>query len=169
MRKRHKFKLSKIIGFVFGALLGMALLGGLVYMIYPKRIMFYHSVSINSQDTKDKKSEFKVALANNDDARKRGLMFVKSMHDENGMFFDFEENDVVCMWMKNTFIGLDIVFINEDMKVVWIECDAIPLNEESLCSIEPVKYALEINSGMVKEYDIQIGDTITFEKDKFKE
>ena len=85
------------------------------------------------------------------------------------LLIDFEENDVVCMWMKNTFIGLDIVFINEDMKVVWIECDAIPLNEESLCSIEPVKYALEINSGMVKEYDIQIGDTITFEKDKFKE
>jgi uncharacterized membrane protein (UPF0127 family) len=78
--------------------------------------------------------------------RAQGLMYRKSMPQNAGMLFIFDEAEVHCMWMKNTLIPLSVAFIDDRGAIVNI-ADMEPQTEASHCAAQPVRYALEMNRG----------------------
>jgi uncharacterized membrane protein (UPF0127 family) len=78
--------------------------------------------------------------------RAQGLMYRKSMAQNAGMLFIFDEAAVHCMWMKNTLIPLSVAFIDDRGAIVNVE-DMEPQTEASHCAAQPVRYALEMNRG----------------------
>jgi uncharacterized membrane protein (UPF0127 family) len=104
--------------------------------------------------------EFQVELAKTPTERARGLMFRESLADDHGMLFDFERPQPVAMWMRNTLIPLDILFIRGDGRISRIARDAQPLSDRVLESGEPVRAVLELRGGLTAERDIEPGDRI---------
>jgi uncharacterized membrane protein (UPF0127 family) len=107
-----------------------------------------------------KRFEFQVELAETPTERARGLMFRESLADDHGMLFDFGRPQPVAMWMRNTLIPLDILFIRSDGRISRITRDAQPLSDRVLQSGEPVRAVLELRGGLTAERNIQPGDRI---------
>lgn len=85
-------------------------------------------------------------VANTPETRTRGLMFRKSMPANGGMLFVFPRAEQQCFWMKNTLIPLSIAFLDDRGAIVNI-ADMQPQSEDTHCSAQPVRYALEMNQG----------------------
>ena len=103
---------------------------------------------------------FNVEISDNDIERSVGLMYRTSLSENNGMLFIFESQGIYSFWMKNTFIPLDIIWVHENFKIVYIYENAQPCRE-SCNSITPnkdAKYVLEINSGLAEKYKMKVGD-----------
>ena len=109
---------------------------------------------------------FNVEVVRKKIERERGLMFRKSLNLNRGMLFIFTNESKVNMWMKNTLISLDIIFISKNYKIVDIINNAKAMSKEILTSKVKAKYALEINAGLVKKLNIKIGNNINFEEVK---
>lgn len=107
---------------------------------------------------------FNVEIARKKIDREKGLMFRKNLNLEKGMLFIFPNESKVSMWMKNTLISLDIIFISKNYKIVDIINNAKIMSKEILTSKVKAKYALEINAGLVKKLNIKIGNNIYFEE-----
>lgn len=108
---------------------------------------------------------FDVELAESAIQQARGLMLRKSLGENKGMLFIFGNEGIHSFWMKNTFIPLDMIWINQNKEVVFIKENAQPCSENFSCpSINPnknAKYVLEINGGMAEKIGLKIGDKIT--------
>ncbi len=107
--------------------------------------------------------EFDIYLAVDYEQQRRGLMFVRQLPERSGMLFVYDEDDVHWMWMKNTYISLDLVFIRGDGTVASVIRDAQPLSLQILSSTEPVSYVLELNAGVTRRYNIGRGSKISWE------
>ena len=95
----------------------------------------------------------------------RGLMFRKKIPDNYGMLFVFNKVNYQWFWMKNTYIPLDIIWIDKDKKIVYIAKNCKPCLKDQCPSYGvdiPVKYVLEIKGGKAKEYGLKVGDKIDF-------
>jgi uncharacterized protein len=108
----------------------------------------------------DDRHEFQVELAVTPTERSRGLMYRRSMPADQGMLFDFERDEMVSMWMRNTYIPLDMLFIRTDGTIARIAANTEPLSERTISSGEPVRYVLELNAGKSAELGISPGDTV---------
>lgn len=97
---------------------------------------------------------FDIYLAKTDEQRRRGLMFVRNMPERTGMLFIYNEEDIHSMWMKNTYIPLDIIYALGDGRVSSVIQDTVPLSLTSLASREPVQYVLELNAGAARQFGI---------------
>ncbi len=104
---------------------------------------------------KDACYRFDVYLATSWKQQQRGLMYVRQMPEFTGMLFRYTQPDIRSIWMKNTYISLDILFIREDGTISSIEANAKPLSLKSMSSTEPVSYVLELNAGVSSR--LQIG------------
>lgn len=107
---------------------------------------------------------FNVEIARKKIDREKGLMFRKNLSLDKGMLFIFPNESKVSMWMKNTLISLDIIFISKNYKIVDIINNAKAMSKEILTSKVKSKYVLEINAGLVKKLNIKIGNNIYFEE-----
>ena len=106
-----------------------------------------------------------VDVANDPEEQSRGLMFRKSMEWNNGMLFVFEDVKYLSFWMKNTYIPLDMIFVDKDLRIVDIKEDVQPCPlQEDICpsypSKQPAKYVLEVNAGFVQQNGIRVGDIL---------
>lgn len=109
---------------------------------------------------KDGRRAFQVEVMRNDAQRAKGLMYRRSMAADHGMLFDFERPLPVNMWMKNTYIPLDMVFIRSDGSIARIAADTEPLSTRIVASGEPVLAVLELNAGTAAKLGIRAGDRI---------
>jgi uncharacterized membrane protein (UPF0127 family) len=107
--------------------------------------------------------EFDIYLAVDVDQQSRGLMFVRKMPEDTGMLFVYELSDKHSMWMKNTYIPLDMVFARADGTVSSVIHDTRPLSHTSQSSVEPVNYVLELNAGTARRLNIGRKSRITWE------
>ncbi|MCB9030548.1 MAG: DUF192 domain-containing protein [Deltaproteobacteria bacterium] len=105
---------------------------------------------------------FKLEIVNTPQGRAKGLMFVKEMDSDRGMLFIFPEPRVQSFYMKNTYIPLDMLFIDSEFKVVGILEDVPILNEKSRKVAKPSQYVIELNAGTAKKHGIKIGDSVVF-------
>ncbi|MFN7054911.1 DUF192 domain-containing protein [Hyphomonas sp.] len=103
---------------------------------------------------------FTVEVADTPDAVQQGLMFREELAPDAGMLFDFGVTRPASMWMKNTLIPLDMLFIKEDGQVVAIARNAQPHSLRSISPGVPVRGVLEIPGGRAQELGIQPGDRI---------
>jgi len=109
--------------------------------------------------------EIYVEIADEPDEYDRGLMFRDKLADNAGMWFIFENEAARAFWMKNTFIPLDIIFVDSDLNIAQIlenvePCLADPCTTYS--SEMPVQYVLEVNAGFTDANNLKIGDRIEF-------
>ena len=98
--------------------------------------------------------EFDVYLAESFDQQRRGLMFIRAMPETTGMLFIYPDDAIRSIWMKNTYIPLDIVFARSDGRVSSINRNAAPQTLTSRTSNEPVRYVLELNAGTTRRLGI---------------
>ena len=107
---------------------------------------------------------FDIEIADNDYETQTGLMHRKSMLGNNAMLFIFPDMRSRSFYMKNTYIPLDIIYLDSDNTIVSIQENAKPLDETSLPSNAPALYVLEINGGLSQQWSITAGDRIEFTK-----
>ncbi len=105
-----------------------------------------------------------IEIAETEYETQTGLMYRDSMEDNQGMLFIFPDVAYHSFYMKNTKFPLDIIYIDEELKVANIIKNAQPLDESSLPSEAPVKYVLEVNGGLSDSWGIQSGDRIQFQR-----
>ncbi|WP_298955154.1 DUF192 domain-containing protein [uncultured Methylobacterium sp.] len=103
---------------------------------------------------------FTVEVMRNEADRARGLMFRRSMAADHGMLFDFEQVEPVTMWMKNTYLPLDMLFLRADGTVARIAADTEPLSTRTIPSGEPVLGVLELNAGTAAKLGLRAGDRV---------
>lgn len=105
-----------------------------------------------------------IEIADDEYQTETGLMYRKSMDDNQGMLFIFPDSQYRYFYMRNTEIPLDIIYIDEDQAIVSIQKNAKPHDETSLPSEGPTKYVLEINAGLSTKWNLEKGDRIQFSK-----
>jgi uncharacterized membrane protein (UPF0127 family) len=103
---------------------------------------------------------FAVELAVTDAERERGLMFRKQLPEGQGMLFDFKREQEVSMWMENTYVPLDMIFIRKDGRILRIAENTEPLSRAIISSGGPVLAVLEVLGGTAKKLGIAAGDRV---------
>jgi hypothetical protein len=104
---------------------------------------------------------FKIWTADTPKRDQQGLMFVKSMAEHQGMLFLFPQvRPQVAMWMKNTYIPLDMLFMDRFGRVDYIKANAKPFSEDIIASPGPEYAVLELNGGAASRLGISVGDTV---------
>lgn len=104
--------------------------------------------------------KYKVKEAKTEEEKRRGLQGISYLSEDEGMLFYFDPPEDVTMWMKDTIIPLDIIFINDDEEVVYVG-EGIP-NSETQLTVQNIAYVLEVNKGS----GIKKGDELEFEEDE---
>jgi uncharacterized protein len=107
-----------------------------------------------------KEFTFTVELAIAANQRQQGLMNRDEMGADRGMLFDFGETRRVYMWMKNTYLPLDMLFVEPNGRIALVKADTLPLSEEIIDSRDPVRFVLELNAGTAQKLGIAAGDMI---------
>ena len=103
---------------------------------------------------------FKVEVARNDADRAQGLMFRRAMPADHGMLFDFQQVAPVSMWMQNTYLPLDMLFVRADGTIARIATNTEPLSTRTIPSGEPVLAVLELNAGTAGRLGLKAGDRL---------
>lgn len=104
-----------------------------------------------------------VEIAETDRARARGLMFRNSLADEEGMLFRFEVPRCYAFWMKNVRFALDIIWLDTNGRIVWIEERAAPCPADPCPMYRPAtdaSYVLEVVGGFVQRHGVAVGDAV---------
>jgi len=105
---------------------------------------------------------FSVEIADTDAERAKGLMFRKHLAEGRGMLFDFRQEQEVAMWMQNTYISLDMLFIRGDGRILRIAADTEPLSTRLIPSGGPIRAVLEVIAGTTRKLGIAPGDRVAF-------
>lgn len=128
-------------------------------------IKFKHEGNLQFLDSLNSpKQEIQIEIADNDFERQTGLMYRKKMASNRGMLFIFDDNTIRSFYMKNTYIPLDLVFIDQNNTIVSIAKNAKPLDESSVRSEGNAQYVLEINAGLSEQWKLKKGDKVNFSK-----
>jgi uncharacterized membrane protein (UPF0127 family) len=127
-----------------------------VFAILP---YFAFSSALPVIDLKIDKNLIKAEVASTQASQQLGLMYRKTMPEQSGMLFVFEQKAGHCFWMKNTLLPLSIAFIDDDGKIVNIE-EMKPQTEENHCPLKPIRYALEMNSNWFEKRKLGVGKLV---------
>ncbi len=103
---------------------------------------------------------FTVELAVSDEERQNGLMFRRSLPESQGMLFDFKTDQDVSMWMRNTYVSLDMIFIRGDGRIRRIAENTQTESDRIISSGGPVRAVLEVVAGTAKKFGIAPGDRV---------
>jgi uncharacterized membrane protein (UPF0127 family) len=103
---------------------------------------------------------FKIWTADTPARDQQGLMFVRDMDSHAGMLFVFPKNERVTMWMKNTYIPLDMLFMNRRGVIEYIAANATPFSEAFIGPSTPEYAVLELNGGACETFGIKVGDSV---------
>ena len=122
-------------------------------------VFFISSNTFSADEIKINNLLSNIEVASNPNDRRKGLMFRKSLPEDHGMFFVWEYRKRQCMWMRNTYIPLNVAYIDTKGKILEIY-EMLPLSEDSICSKKRVKYALEVNLDWFKRNNVKVGDQI---------
>jgi uncharacterized membrane protein (UPF0127 family) len=105
---------------------------------------------------------FDIYIANSWKQRSQGLMFIRSMNEYEGMLFIYPEPAEISMWMKNTLIPLDMLFIDQRLTITSIHKNATPLSTDIISSGGVVNGVIELNGGSAEKFGIRQSDQIIF-------
>jgi uncharacterized membrane protein (UPF0127 family) len=106
---------------------------------------------------------FDIYLALSGQQQRRGLMFVRELPEHTGMLFVYPDENYRSMWMKNTFISLDMVFARRDGSIANIVRNTVPQSEKSVVSSGPVSFVLELNAGTTRRLSIDEDSRLIWE------
>lgn len=114
--------------------------------------------------TGEKRITIDIEMPDTREERARGLMYRRSMAETGGMLFVHGPRRGVFFWMKNTYIPLDMIFADKEMKIIQIRRNTTPLSEEPIFLPAGTEYTIEVNAGFSDRHGIQPGDSIQVKK-----
>ena len=147
MTLRHPLFAALLIGFVCAILAGSPRAGAQEL----EKLEFV---------TKSGTHAFSVEVMRTPDQQAKGLMFRRFLPDDRGMLFAFRRNEPIFMWMKNTYIPLDMVFIDRKGVVTSVAHDTEPLSERTIPSNGPAWAVVELNAGAAAAIGLEAGDRV---------
>jgi len=112
--------------------------------------------------TKSGEHRYTVEIATTNGERAKGLMFRRSLPEDSGMLFIYDPPQPVGMWMRNTYIPLDMVFINDEGTVRRVEANTEPFSTDLINSGGDVAAVLELNAGQAAKIGVRPGDQVIF-------
>ena len=115
-----------------------------------------------SKDNNETLAVIDIEIADTDQKTMQGLMYRSSMPQNAGMLFLMPREDIQGFWMRNTYIPLDMIFVNSNKQIVTIHANTTPMNESSYISTAPALYVVEVNAGYCNKNNIKEGDLIDF-------
>ena len=135
-----------------------------VYLIFNFFLISFYALSNEKIELSvyNKNITFNVEVAKTIEERRTGLMYRKKLLNNEGMLFIFPGEKIIQLWMKNTYIPLDVIFISENKVIVDIKKNMEKLSETIVKSKVKSRYALEFNAGLINKLDIKIGDKVLF-------
>lgn len=101
-----------------------------------------------------------IYIASSPQQRAQGLMYIESMPEFEGMYFGYREPVGIAMWMKNTLVALDMLFIAEDLTIARVAKNTTPLSTERIESQEAVIGVLELNAGFAQRWGAEAGTRV---------
>ncbi|MEN0004551.1 MAG: DUF192 domain-containing protein [Bacteroidota bacterium] len=116
------------------------------------------------QNTDEVIKAIDIEIADNDREQERGLMWRRSMEENQGMLFLMEAEEMQRFWMLNTYISLDIIFLNSNFEIVTIQKNTKPQSLDGVPSTKPAKYVLEVIAGFSDKYNLKEGDRISYKR-----
>ncbi|MGG6893588.1 DUF192 domain-containing protein [Rhizobium sp. BR 315] len=148
------------------AILALFLVGAAVSSSFAAQTAAQQSMAFDSEplsiaSPKGQAHKFTVELALTPPQLEFGLMYRDKMPADHGMLFDFGTSRPVMMWMKNTELPLDMLFLDQKGVVTHIQENAVPFSETIINSGGPVAYVIELNGGVVKKLGLAAGDKVT--------
>lgn len=144
--------------FIPGAIAILA--SGTAYAQSPSGLVTFPRAPLGIETRDGKRHRFKVEVASSAEERAQGLMFRRTLAPDAGMLFDFGRTEPVAMWMKNTLIPLDMLFIASDGAVVNIAQRTVPGSLTPIPSAKPVRFVLELAGGTASRLGIKPGDKV---------
>lgn len=129
-------------------------------------LVSFDVATIEIVSAKGKRHSLTVEMAVSDRQLAQGLMFRTSMAPDAGMLFDFAAPRQISMWMKNTLMPLDMVFLDNRGVVTGVAADAAPMSTAIITSPGPVRAVLELNAGTARRLGLRVGDRVVH--DMFK-
>ena len=140
-----------------GWLAAILVIAGLAVASAPVRAASFQPLEIV---TKNGVQVFSVEVATTDEEKQTGLMYRKELADGKGMLFDFNPEQEVSMWMKNTYISLDMIFIRADGRILRIAENTETLSTKIIASHGLARAVLEVPAGTAQKYGIRPGDRV---------
>ncbi|MGB7785510.1 MAG: DUF192 domain-containing protein [Salinimicrobium sp.] len=113
-----------------------------------------------TKPTGDTLQHLELEIADDDYQWETGLMYRHKMAENRAMLFIFEDEAPRGFYMKNTYIPLDIIFLDHNNKIINIARNAKPQDLQTLTSEAPAQYVLEINAGLANQWNLQKGDSL---------
>ncbi len=104
--------------------------------------------------------EISIEIADTEEKKQVGLMFRTELKDSHGMLFPYDKPREITMWMRNTYISLDMIFIGQDGAVVRVARNAQPMSEDVISSQVPARAVLELKAGSADRYQIAAGSRV---------
>ena len=135
-----------------------------IYLILYFFLVSFYTFSNEKIDVSiyNKNITFNVEVAKTIEERRIGLMYRKKLLNNEGMLFIFPREKIIQLWMKNTYIPLDVIFISENKVIVDIKKNMEKLSETIVKSKVKSRYVLEFNAGLINKLNIEIGDKVLF-------
>ena len=135
-----------------------------IHLIFNFFLVSFYTFSNEKIDVSiyNKNITFNVEVAKTIEERRIGLMYRKKLLNNEGMLFIFPREKIIQLWMKNTYISLDVIFISENKVIVDIKKNMEKLSETIVKSKVKSRYALEFNAGLINKLGIEIGDKVLF-------
>ena len=135
-----------------------------MYLIFNFFVISFYSFSNEKIEISiyNKNITFNVEVAKTIEERRTGLMYRKKLLNNEGMLFIFPREKIIQLWMKNTYIPLDVIFISKNKVIVDIKKNMEKLSETIVKSKVKSRYALEFNAGLINKLGIEIGDKVLF-------
>jgi uncharacterized membrane protein (UPF0127 family) len=173
-KKKRKQKESTKRRWAAWILLALAIpiIIGLIWAVVPKKNdRMYSGPTFQKEGTLqfiDENGEMlatiDIEIASDDLERERGLMWRRSMERDQGMLFIMERSEMQSFWMLNTYLSLDIIFVDSDKRIVNIASNTKPQSLDPVRSTGPAKYVVEVLGGFCAEKRIEKGDRIAIER-----
>jgi len=101
-----------------------------------------------------------IYIADTGRQHSQGLMFIEQLDEHEGMLFRYPSDAILRMWMKNTYIPLDMLFIRGDGEIAGIARNTTPMSTKTIASPEPVRFVLELNGGTTERWQIETGNRL---------
>lgn len=105
-----------------------------------------------------------IEIASDELEIRQGLMYRQSMKQDQGMLFLMPVEEPQSFWMLNTYLSLDIIFVNAAMEIIKIQANTTPQSLKSIPSQRPAKYVVEVLAGFCETYEIKEGDNIQYQR-----
>jgi uncharacterized protein len=156
-------KIGRTASWVFGAFLIAGFLGVQAAppeAAAPEPLSAFPQSLLAIKSGAGKVINFKIWTADTREREEQGLMFIHELDEHAGMLFMFPENKRVSMWMKNTYISLDLLFLNAQGKIDYIAASATPLSLDIIGPRTPEYAVLELKGGACERLGIQVGDVV---------